>query len=235
VARLIAAACVTATALAGCGSPEFTYVKNSDEHVFFKVPYGWHELDQKAVGDYFLGEDPDSETGQRMGQLRPWSVAYDEADEPALEHFWFTSERPFVYARVEYLTMAGRDRVSLDTLRDLMFPVSDSGRETIQQRLAAAEQAGQPQFYPLQDFEPVNDVVLSPGDGMRGVRVVYNYRLASQNPPVTSDVYTFDQTAYLSEDSTRVYLLVITCSAACYRERVAELDTIATSFKVRSP
>src|ERR1043165_9935371 len=104
-AAVIAAVCVMAVALAGCGAPEFTYVKNSDQNVYFKVPFSWHEVDQHEVETYFLGEDPNSELGHRIGMLRPWSVAYDEADPPIPAHFLFNSDQPFVYARVEYLTI----------------------------------------------------------------------------------------------------------------------------------
>jgi hypothetical protein len=235
VATLVAAVCVTAVTLAGCGQPEFTYVKNSEQHVYFKVPFNWHEVDQHEVENYFLGEDPESELGQRIGQMRPWSVAYDEADPPMPMHFSFASEQPFVYARVEYLTVTGRDQVSLDVLRDTIFVVSETSRQNLAQKLSDAEKAGQPLFYPFQDFEPVDDVVLNPGHGLRGVRSIFNYRYASQDPPQKTEEFTFDQTALLSEDSTRIYLLIITCSATCYRERHAELDAIATSFTVRSP
>lgn len=233
-AAVIAAVCVTTVVLTGCGKPEFTYVKNADQHVYFKVPFSWHEVNQHDVENFFLGEDPDSELGHRIGQLRPWSVAYDEADPPIPAHFLMNSNQPFVYARVEYLTISERDKVSLDVLRDTIFPVSDTQRQLVAQHLADAEKAGQSSFYPYQDFEPIDDTVLSPGHGLRGVRSIFNYRYASEDPPLKSGVYTFDQTALLSEDSTRVYLLVITCSADCYRQRKAELDAIATSFTVRS-
>jgi hypothetical protein len=234
-AAVIAAVCVMTVTLAGCGQPEFTYVKNSDQHVYFKVPFSWHEIDEGQVHRFMLqGTDPDSATGQAMQQMRPWTVAYDEADPPALDHFYFSGAKPFVYARVEYLTETGRDQVNLDNLRDMVFPVSDSGRAEIEKQLADAEQQGHPLFNPLQDYERVDDVVLAPGHGLRGVRVIYNFRYVQQDPPFSTDIYTFDQTAFLSEDSTRIYLLVITCSATCYRERHAELDAIATSFTVRS-
>jgi len=231
---VIAAVCVTAVALAGCGQPEFTYVKNSEQHVYFKVPFSWHQVDQHEVENFFLGEDPESELGQRISQLRPWSVAYDEADQPVAAHFLMASEQPFVYARVEYLTASERDHVSLDVLRDTIFPVSESQRATLAQQMTDAEKAGQSSFYPFQEFEPIDDVVLNPGHGLRGVRVIYNYRYASQDPPMKTGAYTFDQTALLSEDSTRIYLLIVTCSATCYRERKADIEAIASSFTVRS-
>jgi hypothetical protein len=235
VVAVIAAVCVMAVTLAGCSEPEFTYVKSSEQHVYFKVPFSWHQVDQDQVKNFLLlGEDPESAMGHAIQELRPWTVAYDEADPPTLDHFYFSGDQPFVYARVEYLTQTARDKVSLDSLRDMVFPVSDTGRQSIEQQLADAEKQGQPLFNPLQDYERVDDVVLNPGHGLRGVRVIYNFRYASQDPPITTGVYTFDQTSYLSEDSTRLYLLVVTCSAACYKERKADIDAIATSFTVRS-
>jgi hypothetical protein len=45
---------------------------------------------------------------------------------------------------------------------------------------------------------------------------------------------TFDLTALVNNDSSKLYLLLIRCSTSCYRARVSELDTIAKSFTVRS-
>jgi hypothetical protein len=47
-------------------------------------------------------------------------------------------------------------------------------------------------------------------------------------------MHTFDQTAYANQDSSVLYLMLIRCTARCYRDRAVELDTIATSFTVRS-
>src|SRR5436190_20826696 len=97
------------------------------------------------------GAEPDSATAQAIQQLGAWAVAFDEADPPTLNHFLFPGDQPIVYARVEYLTQTRRDQMSLDGLRDAMFPVSESGRQSIDQQLAAAEKAGQPQFFPLKN------------------------------------------------------------------------------------
>ena len=40
--------------------------------------------------------------------------------------------------------------------------------------------------------------------------------------------------ALVNNDSSKLYLMIIRCSTACYRARSAELGTIATSFTVRS-
>ena len=58
--------------------------------------------------------------------------------------------------------------------------------------------------------------------------MVYDYELGDDV------LHTFDQTALVNNDGSKVYLLIIRCSTTCYRERSSELDTIAKSFTVRS-
>ena len=81
---------------------------------------------------------------------------------------------------------------------------------------------------PLTGFELVQDQVLTPSSGLHGVRVVYDYELGNDV------LHTFDQTALVNNDGSKIYLLIIRCSASCYRERSSELDAIAKSFTVRS-
>ena len=53
-------------AAAGCGKAEYTYVSNTDDKAYFKVPSGWSEADVKPVDDYFAWSlfdiEPDSAT-----------------------------------------------------------------------------------------------------------------------------------------------------------------------------
>ena len=72
----------------------------------------------------------------------------------------------------------------------------------------------------------LGDSVLTPGDGMRGVRDVFSYQVQGQQQ-------TFDQTVLANEDLTKVYLLLVRCSSACYSDRRDELQEIAQSFTVR--
>ncbi len=43
--------------LAGCGSPEYTYVTNSTDRTYLKVPASWQQIDDKAMNDA-IGFDP---------------------------------------------------------------------------------------------------------------------------------------------------------------------------------
>jgi hypothetical protein len=218
--RICAAlAAVTATAFgaAGCGAPEYEYVKNSDQQTYFKVPGSWHRVDQAALDEWVLGE-----TGSATARLRKdliWSVAYDAAAEPEASHVYgfMPTTEPVVWAKVERLVPSQSDVVSFDVLRDLVLPVTEGSRKQ-----AEAGQAA------LEDFELLHDEVLTPEDGLHGVRVVYNYRLP------TGVLHTFDQTALANNDSSLIYLLFVRCSATCYSDRAAELQEIVKSFTVRS-
>ena len=36
-------------AVAGCGAPQYTYVANSSQSTYFKVPHGWHQITGSAL------------------------------------------------------------------------------------------------------------------------------------------------------------------------------------------
>jgi hypothetical protein len=215
------AALAVVTTLAGavaCGAPEFTYVKNSGEKTYFKVPHAWHKISEQDLDDLLIDEP----AGSAVADLRralSWSTAYDASAEPSATHLLSgqTTDDPIVYARILRLTATQRDAISLDALRNAFgLPVTDDAR------LATAEQGG------LTGFEALRDDVLTPSANIHGVRVVYNYLLPG------GVLHTFDQTAYVNNAGDRLYLMVLRCSATCYKDRVDEFDKIATSFTVRN-
>jgi hypothetical protein len=214
----VGAAVLTAAAvLTGCGAPEFTYVKNSGEKTYFKVPHEWHQIGTDNLDETLGGTSPESASSQVRKQLW-WSVAYDAAPDPDSDHLLTSgvTTAPIVYARVAQLTEAQQNSISLDMLRNSFLPVTEDAREA-----AAAS-------VPLDGFELLEDDVLTPENGLHGVHVVYDYELSA------GVVHTFDQTALVNNDGSKLYLLIIRCSASCYRDRSAELGEIATSFTVRS-
>jgi hypothetical protein len=216
-AGLVVAAIVALTA--GCGQPEFKYVSNTDDQMYFKVPSSWHEIDGGAVTDGFSGEvDPSSMVAAAQKQLW-WSVAYDSDADPSPDHMTtiLTSSEPVLYATIRHQLPAQQDQVSFDTMRDMFVPVSETQRQL-------AAQAG----VALDGFELLYDQVLTGPNGVHGVRVVFNYQFP------TGILHTFDQTAYANQDSSVLYFLLIRCTAKCYRDRVDELNNIANSFTVRS-
>jgi hypothetical protein len=211
-----ATATAVAVILTACAAPEFTYVKNSDEKTYFKVPHEWHEIGTDDLDDVLGGTTPDSAGAERRQQLW-WSVAFDASADPAPDHLVSNgrTDQPVLYARVARLTETQQNAVSLDMLRNVFLPVTDDAREAAATSLS------------LTGFELLRDEVLTPADGLHGVREVYDYELGGV-------MHTFDQTALVNNDGSKLYLLIIRCSTRCYRDRAGELDTVAESFTVRS-
>jgi hypothetical protein len=204
---------------AGCGEPEFRYVSNTDEQTYFKVPHSWQEIDSEVIDDSFDGIENDDSIAVDARRQLWWSVAYDSDELPAPEHMTDigTSQSPVLYVSIRRQLPFQRDMTSFDLMRDVFLPVSETRREMVAQ--AGAGLAG---------FEALYDEVLNGEDGVHGVRTVFSYEMP------TGILHTFDQTVYANQDSTVLYIMLIRCTARCYRERAVELNDIATSFTVRS-
>jgi hypothetical protein len=203
--------CAVTVPTAACGAPQYTYVKNSSDRTYFKVPSSWRAIDEKALEQLSSGGSTASEKSDT------WAVAYDAADVPSPAHLVDkdTSE-PIVYASVQHVPEAARGQVSLDTLRDLLLPVTPAARDG-----AAAGSAT------FTDFNLVEETVLTSQPGLRGVHEVFQYRV--QKGPLQ----TFDKTAYANNDASKVYVMLLRCSSECYKARRAELESVTASFTVQ--
>lgn len=201
---------LAAALLAGCGAPRYTYVKNSADHMYVKIPASWHSIDQKDL-DNAIGLDPAEDASSRG----LWLQGYDAADTPSALHlFGASAPEPAVLVSVQQVPRASRGGLSLDGLRDFFFPVSPTARQNNQN----------PQ---LTGFGLLADDVLTPGDGVRGVHTVFRYRLGGGPPQM------MDQTGYLNDDASKVYLLLVRCSTTCYKDRHGEIENVVSSFTIR--
>ena len=201
---------LAAVLLAGCGAPAYTYVKNSTDHMYVKIPAGWHSIDQKDL-DQAIGLDPAEDASSRG----LWLQGYDAADTPSPLHlFGSSAPEPAVLVSVQRVPATSRGGLSLDGLRDLFFPVSPTARQNSQN----------PQ---LSGFGLVTDDVLTPGDGLRGVHTVFRYSLGG------GPLQMMDQTAYLNDDASKVYMLLVRCSTTCYKDRHGEIERVVSSFTIR--
>ena len=199
--------------VSACGAPQFTYVANSDGHAFFKVPGGWHKISDAALAKALHGGNGGSAQAGGM-----WSVGYDGSAAPSASHvFGSVVQKPFVFALTEPLNAAASNSMSYNELRDIFLPVTSPTRQS-------ARSGG----FPLTGFHLLRDDVLTPGQGVHGVRVTFDYTF----PNGTAD--TFDQVAFTNADNTEIYLLVLHCTVACYQHNHSEIDTVMQSFTIRS-
>jgi hypothetical protein len=195
-----------------CGAPQFTYVANSDSQTYFKVPNGWHKISDTALAHALGGKNS---AALPTGVL---SVGYDGSIAPSATHIYGASTpQPFVLALVERLSAAASNEMSYNTLRDVFLPVTAADRQTAAQR-----------GFALRGFHLLQDSVLTPGQGVHGVRDIFDYTF----PDGSTD--TFDQIAVTNADATKLYLLLLHCTASCYTKHASEIDTVMNSFTVRS-
>lgn len=213
---------VVALALTGCGTPEYRYPKSAEHHLYFKVPSTWGVVNQKQV-DLLTFGDPASFKSQQK-KASGWAIGYDAADEPDGVHLLIEYPNSVPTARGFVLPLDDEEQaaVSFDNLRDHFLPVSEAFREQIRAQVPT---------FSLTDFELIGEQLISPSPGIRGVRVVYSYRL-----PETygGELKTFDQLILTNDASNLLYGLLIQCSATCYAQRQGEIQDVVSSFTVRS-
>ena len=194
----------------GCAAPQFTYVSDSGANTYFKVPYGWHRISDVSLAAQFksLG------TGA-------WDIAYDAAPAPAAVHvFSPNAKQPFAFALVAPLPAAASKSLSSDDgLRDVLLPVTSAGR-------LAVAQGG---TFPLTHFRLLRDMLIKPGQGVHGVSDTFDYTY----PGGITD--TFGKVVLTNTHGTQLYVLIVHCVSTCYSQNRAQLDTIMSSFTVRSP
>ncbi len=206
---------VVAVLLAGCGTaPEFTYVTNSSDRTYLKVPRSWQPIDSKALEGAF-GLDPAFSAADQGF----WIAGYDADATPSAGHLLgIDAAVPAVLVAVKDNPASTQGQFSLDKMRDLFFPVSAAGRQAA---------ASDPSSAALTNFTLFTNDVLTPGKGVHGVHVVYRYSFAGGPPQM------LDQTVYVNDDASKVYMFLVRCSTQCYMQRQQEISTVVSSFTVR--
>jgi hypothetical protein len=204
---------LAAAGLAACGAPQFSYATDSSAHAYFKVPFGW----SKISGDDLVTAISGGKTSSVPSGV--WTIGYDASSSPAASNVVSPHARkPFAYALVEPVNSATSNALSYNSLRDFFLPVTSAARQ-------AATQSG----FGLTGFKLVRNDVVTPGQGVHGVRVTYNYTY----PDGSTD--TFDQVALTNSDATEVYVLMVHCLDTCYQQYRGKINTVMSSFTVRNP
>lgn len=193
--------------LSGCAAPQFTYVANSGQSTYFKVPNAWHKISDSSLA---------SQLKSTIG-AGGWTIAYEAGVKPTASDFLsFGTAHPFVFADVGQLSQTASDQMSYNVLRDLLFPVTSNARQNASS-----------QGYPLTDFKQIRDQTLMLSQGVHGVRETYEYTYHG----ITD---TFDQVALTNADQTVFYLLLLHCTSSCYSSDQSEINDVMSSFTIRS-
>jgi hypothetical protein len=192
--------------LGACSGSGYHYVKSSEDRTYFKVPDEWKLYDEDQVLAT-LGKSLSPR--QREVQLETaWHVAFDAADKPALNRHFLDprARKPVGLASVEELDFDTSDQLSIQSLRNFYFEIDaalDNGSADVQL------------------YEP-----LEVDGGFHGIHLIADIEDAQGR------VLTFDQTSLLDQSTSKLYTLLVACSADCYEEHQDKIDRVVDSWTV---
>lgn len=103
---------------AACSSSGYSYVKNSDDRTYFKVPDQWTIFDEDALTEDLAPRERDT------ARETSWQVGFDASPKPSLRHLLdVKSKHPTGFAVVQELDFDAADTISLMGLRNAFFDV----------------------------------------------------------------------------------------------------------------
>lgn len=197
--------------LSSCGTPSKQYVGDSKEGVFMTVPNGWQQISGVELNKH---ESTSTVAGasDRLASVK-WQVAYSPNKKYRAKDVLslLTPSSPIVYIRVRSLLSEEINSISYNSMRDVILPLTT---------WASGTDKTAPPFVISVDEEKVQK-------GGRGVHTVFSFT----NSKGSSQ--TIDQTVLLSNDHSKIYLLIARCSALCYTKQIKLLDSITHSFTVK--
>jgi hypothetical protein len=205
---------ITATALAllllGACAPSKQYEGSKSDGVFYAVPNGWHRVDSKILAK----EESKNASQDALDRLSmvTYQMGFTKAKSISPRDVFMLkpTDQPVLYVRFRDLFPEERNAISLNTLRNIILPVTDLLDGTI----------NNDRNFQLYDDQEVIE------KGGRGVNLLYSFDYEGINE-------TVNQVALYSNDQSKIYLFIIRCSTVCYKKNVDEIDKIVKSFTVR--
>jgi hypothetical protein len=202
----VAALIIVGLLLAGCVAPQYTYVTDSADSAYFKVPPSWRQVNQDTLQ---AAEGSASQNGTYL-----WSRAYDDTAKPSVDNVFSATVTPVAYSGVLGLSASERNGVSFNTMRDLLLPVTSTARQAAS---AAHEQ--------LNGFASLSDQVITDSHNDRGIREIFDYDLGTT-------LETFDLTVLTNSATTKLYFLLVHCTASCFANDYNQIASVVGSFTV---
>ncbi|MEN9735335.1 MAG: hypothetical protein RL129_45 [Actinomycetota bacterium] len=195
--------------LSGCASSQM-YAKDKIDGVYFTVPNGWTKISQNTLNSR---EAQSKATGaaDRLS-LVTWQEAYSMGgDAKAADVFSLKAPKsPLVYVRVRDLSIDEVQSVSYNSLRDIIVPLTDWINKG----------ASTKDFQLIDDYERVEK-------GARGVRTIFSF--------IGTDGahQTIDQTALVTQDHSKIYVLLVRAKSSDYQSSQKMLTKIGDSLTIR--
>lgn len=201
---------ISLTLLVSCSTASSIYPSLKSDGVYFQVPRSWHEISPAALARQ-EAKSTASGAAQRAAAVK-WQIAYSPSpDISAADVFSIQPvTKPVVFVRVRSLNDYESNAVSLNTLRDVVVPLTSwiDGTSSIP-------------IFTLSEDEPLTD------KGGIGIHSQYTFGMSAET------AQTLNQKVLLSNDRKTLYLFIARCSQSCFGQNRELLDKIAASFTVR--
>jgi hypothetical protein len=209
-AALIAFATAGLISLTGCSQSQI-YAVDKTSGTYLAIPKGWNKI---AKSDLNKAESKSTAPGaeEKLANVI-WQEAYATSPKVNAEQVLNLKapEGAVVYVRVRDLNFEEINSISNNSLRNLIVPLTTWLEDPTK---------ANSKFVLIDDYERVEKAA-------RGIRTIYTF----EDSAGVSE--TVDQTALLSEDRSRVYILLVRAMTKYYNKHVDELLAIGDSFTVR--
>lgn len=201
---------VLALLLLSACAPSKQYEGSKSEGVFYSVPNDWQRVDSKTLAKE-ESKNASQEALDRLSMVT-YQMGFTKAKNISPRDVFMLkpTDQPVLYVRFRDLFPEERNAISLNTLRNIILPVTDLQDGTI----------NNDRNFQLYDDQEVIE------KGGRGVNLLYSFDYEGVNE-------TVNQVALYSNDQSKIYLFIIRCSTVCYKKNVDEIDNIVKSFTVR--
>lgn len=207
--KRIAAATIALVMLSAC-TPSKQYEGSKSDGAFFTVPNGWQKVDGTALNKV-EAKNANQDELDRLSMVT-YQAGFTKAKkiDPKDIFLLEPTKDPVLYVRIRDLFPEERNAISLNTLRNLVLPITDYLDGTIPND----------RKFELYDDQEINEV------GGRGVSLLYSFDYNGVNE-------TVNQVALMSNEQNKIYVFIIRCSTECYNKNIDEIDEIVNSFTVK--
>ena len=196
-------------ALTACGASQ-QYAGNKKDGAFFAVPNGWFQVSNNELNK----EEAKTSNQDALDRLSmvTYQVGYSAIKKVTPKQVFLLepTEHPVIFARFRDLFPEERDAISLNSLRNIILPVTDLLDGTLK---------NDRNFQLIDDQEVIEK-------GARGVNLIYSFDFDGVNE-------TINQTTLLSNDQSKLYVFIARCTTACYNKNADVIQKIVDSFTVR--
>jgi len=210
----LATAAALLALVTSCAAPAYTYVSDTTDQAYFKVPSDWPQISPASLAGAQEALLSQSAAGPPGGAI-DWSRAYSAATAKGAADVFTSASEPMVYSSVQTLSGTLRGDLSFDEMRDLLFPVTQQAREE-----AAAAGAT------LTGFSADGSRVITSEDGVRGINELFEYDVGGLPD-------AFDLTVLTNSSTTKLYVLLVQCYQDCFTAHLTQIRQVVDSFAVR--